>query len=162
MAATVGTRSWIPWIFVAAMGVVVAVNGVMVYLALSSFGGLAHERAFARGIAYNRLLATIEHQESLGWRATLRWEPAASGNGAGELRLDLAQANTAPLSGASIQARLRRPLERMAVVDAQFVETSGGIYVARLALPRAGQWDVELQVTRLAESLDLRQRIFAR
>jgi nitrogen fixation protein FixH len=37
-------RSWIPWVFASGMGIVVAVNAVLITAAFSSFPGLVVQR----------------------------------------------------------------------------------------------------------------------
>jgi nitrogen fixation protein FixH len=48
---------WIPWLFVGGFLLVCAVNGVMIWVALSSWTGLAANQPYDRGLAYNRNLA---------------------------------------------------------------------------------------------------------
>ncbi|MCZ8150271.1 MAG: FixH family protein, partial [Roseomonas sp.] len=47
---------WIPWAFVGGMTVVVLVNLVLVYAALSTFTGVTTGRSYDRGRAYNLVL----------------------------------------------------------------------------------------------------------
>ena len=51
-----------PWIFVAAMGLVILVNAGMIYLAVHSFTGLATQDPYGKGLAFNRTLAAAQAQ----------------------------------------------------------------------------------------------------
>ncbi|MCW8952841.1 MAG: FixH family protein, partial [Rhodospirillales bacterium] len=44
---------WYPWIFVGGMTIVVIVNGIMIYFALSTFTGLETRNHYEKGLAYN-------------------------------------------------------------------------------------------------------------
>ena len=74
---------WIPAVFVGAMGLVVAVNGIMVYFATSTFPGLDTDKAYVQGLAYNETLREARASDALGWTAVAIVE-------AGRLTVDLA------------------------------------------------------------------------
>ena len=57
MPAAGARGRWIPWLFVGFLVVVAAVNGVMIWYALSSWTGLAANQAYDNGLTYNQNLA---------------------------------------------------------------------------------------------------------
>src|SRR5690606_15078373 len=66
--ATLRPRGWwYPWLFVAALGLVVAVNGVLISYAVGSFSGLDTAQPYERGLDYNATLAAARAQEEMGW-----------------------------------------------------------------------------------------------
>jgi nitrogen fixation protein FixH len=153
--------SRLPWIFVAAMGVVVVVNAGMVAAALSTYSGLSHRDAFGRGLAYNTVLAAAERRDALGWRLAVTLG-AADAAGQRAVAVDLADRDGAPLGGAVLAAVFVRPVERVAPVPAVLVERRAGQHAGTVVLPAAGQWDLRIGIARGGERLEFSQRVFAR
>ena len=65
------TYRWIPWVFVGAMALVVAVNGGLVYFALREPVGIIVKNPYQDGLRYNRTLEERQRQKAVG-----RWRPA--------------------------------------------------------------------------------------
>lgn len=128
--------NWIPWVFVGAMLVVIAVNAVMVTYALSSYSGLAVDKPYERGVHYNDVLAAQRGQDALGWRVTVNVE-------AGQLVLRLQDRDGQPLNRVGVTARLERPVSNEAPLPLGFAAMGDGRYVAQLHTPHPGQWDVK-------------------
>lgn len=147
----------IPWLFVAFFGVVLAVNLTMIWLAIGSFPGLVTERAYDRGLAYNRNLQAAAAQARLGWQGDL--EVRAGADRAAEVVFKLRDRSGAPLSGASVTASLERPVETADDLTLVLEEQVAGTYSARPALPRSGVWDLHLVVARGADLFVLDRRV---
>lgn len=148
---------WIPWIFVAGFAVIVAVNATMVTYALRSFPGLADPAAYNHGVRYNAVLAEASRQAALGWQLAARLEPSGDA-----VVVRATRADGTPLDGLTLTGELTRPVDAPATVDVALVPAGEGLYRARVALPRAGQWELHIVATAGADRLDLRQRVFAR
>ncbi|OYQ35596.1 hypothetical protein CHU95_07700 [Niveispirillum lacus] len=144
--------NWIPWVFVGAMLVVIAVNAVMVTYALSSYSGLAVEKPYERGVRYNDVLAAQKGQDALGWRVSVNVE-------AGQLVLRLQDRNGQPLNDVGITGRLERPVSNAAPLPLDFEATGDGRFVARLDAPYPGQWDVKAALRHGDDQYLLVQRI---
>lgn len=157
MERTAG-KSWIPWIFVGCMAIVVLVNAGMVTAALSTYSGLAHRDAFGRGVAYNRVIENVERQERLGWKVDLQLGAPRAG-GLHDVSVSLHDAMASPLSGARISATFRRPVENTAPLPLAFEERGMGRYEAGPLALRRGQWDVRVVVERAGERYDHVQRV---
>ena len=138
--------SWIPWVFVGAFLVVVAANGVLVAIAVSTFNGLATENAYMEGLAYNRTLDQAADQARLGWTVTPSFRPA--GDLVGDLTLIASGATGAPLTGATVTVALSRPTQagHDFVVTLEALEP--GHYGAAIAFPLPGVWDARVEVAR--------------
>ncbi|MCQ4158561.1 FixH family protein [Roseomonas sp. GC11] len=145
---------WIPWVFVGALGLVIAVNGVLIWKALSTFTGVTQGHAYDRGLAYNDVLAETARQEALGWNATLRVE--------GErLVVELRDRAGAPVPGV-LRGDMERPLEG-GTVPLEIAAEGPGRFTAPLALPRRGQWEARLVMTGpRGEEFDIRERVVVR
>lgn len=142
---------WIPWAFVGGMLLVVAVNAVLVFFALSTFTGLTVSGAYDRGRAYNAVLAEAARQDALGWRAELVAE-------AGLLRVAVTDREGLPVPG-RLDGVLRAPLEGVEL-PLVLVAVAPGRWQAALEAPRAGQWEARLALTGAAGgNLDIRQRL---
>jgi nitrogen fixation protein FixH len=151
---------WIPWIFVAGFAVIVAVNGVMIAYALKTFPGLADPAAYNHGVAYNAVLAEADRQEALGWRLAARLEPHGDIS-ASDIVVRATRPDGTPLDGLTVIGQLTRPIDTPATVDAALEPAGQGIYRTRVALPRAGQWELHITAVAGADRLDLRQRVIA-
>lgn len=162
MRITRPSGSLIPWIFVGCMGLVLAVNAGMVAAAISTYSGLAHDNAFGRGLAYNRLLEAQERQDGLGWRVEVELGAADGLDGGRHVRVGLADATGAALAEGRATLELRRPVERVAPVQVPLEPAGPGAFEGRVVLSRAGQFDARVVVVRGADRLDATRRIVAR
>lgn len=135
---------WYPWIFVAGMLLVVAVNGVLITLAVDTFPGLDTQDAYRKGLAYNRTLSEARDVEKRGWRADVRFAPRDRTAEAGDLLVSLAGADGLPLRGLAVTAALIRPTQGGVDQHVVLEERGEGLYGAAVTLPLAGQWDAHL------------------
>lgn len=165
---------WYPWLFVAGMLIVVAVNAVLLTLAIGTFPGLTTEDAYRKGLAYNRTLAAADAQAARGWVLELTM-PAATGVGvrggdgsdggdgseaAATIESDAAGGRTVdlvarlvdaagqPLNGLVVRVDLERPLGGVGIAGIALTGTGDGVYRTTLALADAGQWVVRLHARR--------------
>ena len=69
---------WFPAAMLGSIAVVFAVNGAMIYAAVSTFPGQAGEDGFDLSNAYARVLDAAARQAALGWQLAL--EPDAGGH----------------------------------------------------------------------------------
>lgn len=142
---------WIPWAFVGGMGIVVLVNLVLVYAALSTFTGVTTGQAYDRGRAYNQVLAEAARQDALGWQARVVAE-------AGMLRVSVTDREGLPVAG-RLSGVMLRPLEG-STVGLDFVAEGPGRFRAPLELPARGQWEARLRLAGpQGRYLDIRQRL---
>ncbi|MDH3229789.1 MAG: FixH family protein [Alphaproteobacteria bacterium] len=135
---------WIPWLIVAFFGIVVLANGVMVYLAVSSFTGLQTEGPYLRGLAYNRVLEAERAERALDWSVTVEFRP--TGDRRGRIVARAQDAAGAPLVGAAVTARLVRPTQAGYDMQVTLAAESGGTYAADVELPLSGLWEIRTQI----------------
>jgi len=131
---------------VAFFGVVFAVNGLFFWFASDSWTGLATEDAYRKGIAFNDQLDRADAQKLLGW--TSETDFTSAGPGAGRLTFALVSANGQPVRGRDVSATFRRPVTEGIDFAAMLKADETGRYVAEIAPPAPGQWDVRIEVSR--------------
>lgn len=140
------TYRWIPWVFVAAMATVVAVNGGLVYFATREPVGIIVKNPYQDGLRYNERIVERRQQQALGWQvaAAVTGEAAM---GPFEIRVEVRDRTGAPLSALAGKIRFDRPVERLETLEANLSPVGNGQYVAAVRLPRAGQWDLTVDFT---------------
>ncbi|MBS7813740.1 FixH family protein [Roseococcus pinisoli] len=143
---------WIPWVFVAGFGVVIAVNAVLITAAVTTFTGTTTVGAYDRGRGYGAVLAEAERQRALGWRAAV----VRSGDA---VQIAVRQPDGAPLpADATVTGFLQRPLERT-TMPLVFQPSAPGVWRASAEAPAPGAWEAVLTVRRGEERLELRERL---
>ncbi|MCR4378297.1 MAG: FixH family protein [Rhodospirillales bacterium] len=152
---------WYPWLFVAAFGVIIAVNGTMAYLAVDSWTGLETEKPFQRGQAYNAELAQKSAQANLGWNASAQFEsvPTADNAHAGFVHLGITDREGRGISGLSVETLAMRPIQEGYDQNLIFAERGPGTYVAPIQVALPGQWELRFTATRADDVFKMRQRI---
>jgi nitrogen fixation protein FixH len=119
--------------------VVAAVNGLMIWYALSSWTGLVSDSAYEDGLGFDRVLAQSRAEAALGWRGTIAYDAPS-----GRLRVTLADRTGRPLSGLQVSAQWLRPTQEGFDRLVTLAEPSEGRYEAAVHLPLPGQWDVRI------------------
>lgn len=148
---------WIPWAFAGSLGVVVAVNGALVYFAIASSTGLVNEHPFDQGSSYNRVLNAGEAQDALGWRGTVSF--AETGAQRGELAAQFTDHDGRALTGLTVTAHVVRPVEPLPAVTVALSETAAGRYAGAAELSRLGQWEVRIAARRGGDLFEFAERI---
>lgn len=121
-------------------GAMLAVNGIFIYLAMSTFNGLESD-AYQKGLRYNDRIDAAGRQAALGWSHKLTLEPD------GTVLLSIKDAQGAPVSGLSIAGEITRPVADRFTSTLAFRETGAGAYLAPASF-EPGNWIVSLQTTR--------------
>ena len=147
--------SFIPWLFVAGFAIVIAVNGIMMWLAIGSFSGLYSDHARERGVHYNQVMAEQRSRDALGWTVVPSWQ--ADG---GVLGIKVSDAAGRPLPGAVASIELIRPAERRAPIDVALSDLGDGRFAGRVALPERGNWDADIVVEAGGQRFALTKRLF--
>jgi nitrogen fixation protein FixH len=120
-------------------GVIVAVDGFMIYRAVSTFGGLETQDAYRKGLAYNQRISRDAEQAHAGWQDTVEI------GGAGQhLRITLRDPAGAPITGKRLAAKIGRPATDRFDVTLDLAEIRAGVYEAAIPVVAEGSWIVEL------------------
>lgn len=136
---------WIPWLFVAGMSLVVAVNGVLVYFATREPVGIVVRNPYVEGLRYGERLAERDRQAALGWQVAAGVIGSA-GSEPVRIRILVSDSSGTPLSGLKGRLRLERPIERLPPIEIDLNATGEGEYAAAAVLPRAGQWEMTVDL----------------
>ena len=125
--------------------VVFVVNALLVRFSIQSWTGLITEDAYQKGLAFNQTLEAQQQQKALGWQLTLDHALLVAGK-SGPARCFLRDRHNQPLTGATIQGMLFRPVHQG--VDQRFTmtESEPGLYAAQLLPPLPGHWEIRLEI----------------
>jgi nitrogen fixation protein FixH len=123
--------------------VIVLVNGVFMYFALTSFSGLSTENAYVKGVNYNRTLAQGRAQKAAGWQVTATALQVTPGRQV-VLNVRVMDRHGRPLDNLALRGQLRRPTYAGDDVTLEFEATGKGGYRALADPDAAGQWDLRL------------------
>ena len=143
--------------FVGLFLVVLAANGTMIVIAVSTFTGLETTNAYEKGLAYNNRLAAAAEQERLGWDAQLAVTPKGEQQVA--LVLELADRLGNPIMAADVEAAFLRPVQEGHDVMLRLDDRGNGRYAAAIDLPLPGQWDIRLTAVARDKTFRLAKRI---
>lgn len=124
--------------------VVAGVNAVMIFAAVSTFGGVETGRSYKAGLAFATDLKAATAQDDLHWQVQVNLTPQS---GHQRIRLHAFDAKQQALSGVSAIARFSHPTDRRADIVVELLEVSAGRYDG-IASPAAGQWDLIVELTR--------------
>ena len=154
---------WIPWLYILVFIPVIAVNVMLVRLALSSNTGLVTDRAFDTGQSYNSVIAAGAREAELGWQSAVEIQPMPQAEAPHRVALSVAMTDAAgkPLTGLTVSGRIVSPVDPQPDTAIALVETGGGHYREAVGLPRAGQWEVQLLATGPAGQFAIVQRLNA-
>lgn len=135
---------WIPYAFFGAFLFVVAVNGVMIYFAVTTFSGVETENHYIKGIKYNAALEGQRAQTERGWKVGLDFvspEPLK-----GRVSLNLRDKEGNLLREATATLRAVRPVTAGHDFDIELSYLGEGRLAAEPVFPLPGVWDLKLNV----------------
>jgi nitrogen fixation protein FixH len=150
---------WIPTLMVVLMLGVVVVNGVMIFLAQSTFSGLDTTKAYQEGIEYNAILKEAAASAALAWTAKTNVTPAAGGR---HLSVTITDKAGQPVQGLSVDAHLVRPVSTAFDQRLTLHSEGAGIYGSDVVLPAEGSWELRLSALDGAIDWQLVQRIYVK
>ena len=133
-------------VFVGGFGVIIAVNLVLAWNAVSSFPGLEVKNSYTASQQFD---LRRDSQDALGWNVSAK-------AGDGRVILSIRDANGAPVEVTRLYAVIGRPTHERDDVEPAF-EFDGAAYVAPVAL-EPGNWSVRLSAT-ASDGTDFTRRI---
>jgi nitrogen fixation protein FixH len=127
---------------IAFFAVVAGVNAIMIWLAISTFGGVETENSYQAGLAFAQELATVEAQDALHWQVRGR---VLAGSGATVVEVTALDASDQPLAGLRVVARLAHPADRRQDHAVALHEEKPGQFRGTTD-PVAGQWVLVIEL----------------
>ncbi|WP_395710514.1 FixH family protein [Reyranella sp.] len=145
----------VPWLFVGGFAVVIAVNAIMVCLAVGSFSGLYTPQPRQRSLHYNEVIARQGDRDALGWQLAASWRPQDS-----RLEIAVVDAHGRPLGNARLHAELVRPVEKRPPLVIDMIAVENGRYAATVDLPVRGNWDLDVVIDHDGQRFAQTRRMF--
>jgi nitrogen fixation protein FixH len=124
---------------IAFFGAIFAVNGVLLWQALSTHSGLVAHEPYRKGLAYNQRIAADERQEGLAWTPVVEIERR------GAIAVTLSDAEGRPVTGLRLDGTIGRPATMRQDISVRLEERSPGRYVAHMAALEPGAWIVGIE-----------------
>lgn len=135
---------WMVLVYLLAFfGIVMGVNGVMIYEALSTMRGVNTESAYQVGRMFEQDVAMVKAQDARHWQIDAKLTPARNAT-----RLALIARDEAGhvLSGMTASASFERPTDRGLDRNVALKEASPGQYYGETELI-PGQWDLVIEIS---------------
>lgn len=129
-------------IFIGFFITIAAVNAVMIYAAVTTFGGVDKQNAYKVGLAFGRELAEAGEQDIRGWRVTGSIDARLKET---RVLISVKDISGRALTGLQLNARLGHPVSAKLDQRIIFTEIGGGSYQA-IAPALQGTWDIDLQI----------------
>lgn len=123
-------------IFFAFFGAVFAMNGAMIYSAISTYSGIVSNEPYRKGLHYNDRIQADERQAQLGWTETV--DVARDGH----VVVTLRDRDGQPVSRARLEAQLGRPSTSRQDIKLTLSESSTGRYEAQAGALGEGNWTI--------------------
>ena len=126
------------FVMLAFFGVIIAVNSLMAYFAVSNFRGTVVDSSFVASQDFNRDAALLKAQKARGWSVEAALDGARP-------QLTLTGPDGAPLGGLIVTATAMYPTDQREDRPLALRETAPGVYRAGQALP-PGQWTMQIVI----------------
>lgn len=123
--------------------VVIAVNMVMMRLAIATLPGTEVDSAYSASLAYQQEIQAASEQNARRWRVDAHVARLADGEAT--LTLHVQDASGTPLTGLGFSGLFERPIDRRADVAVDVVENGGGNYRGTARGVAPGQWDLVIE-----------------
>jgi nitrogen fixation protein FixH len=134
---------------VAFFGLVAGVNAVMIYAAISTFGGVETESSYRAGLAFAREMASAQAQDARHWNVSAK---AVIEGKATVVEVMARDRSGQPITNLAATASLVHPTDRRADHAVPLVSDGGGLFRGTTAAT-AGQWDLVIELSRDDERL---------
>ncbi|MBK8176722.1 MAG: FixH family protein [Rhodospirillales bacterium] len=125
---------WYPWIFVGGLVIVIAVNAVMMTLAIGTFPGLETEDAYRKGIEYNQTIAAARAQDARGWHLDLHFTPSPeAGVHGGDVSIAFVDRDGQALRELEVKVDFVRPLGEGSMIPCRSTSAAAAFTVPGLS-----------------------------
>jgi nitrogen fixation protein FixH len=143
-------RSVIPYLFIIFFAIIFIVDGIIVYLALSTSTGLYTDNAYEKGLMYNKIIAQFNQQEQSPLKPTIKID---SNN---VLKVKIGLDNLDQVS--NVIADFISPVQAKEDFRVKLTQKNGE-YVALIKAPRPGQWQVRVHFESSGKEYQYNKRV---
>jgi nitrogen fixation protein FixH len=119
-------------------GVMLLVNGIFLYFALTTFNGLENPNAYQDGVNYNMRIEAERRQATLGWTHEVSLTQG------GRLDVSVKDRSGNAVTGLSVIGTLVRPVSDRFAREIELDEVKPGLYAAEVSNIQSGNWIVAL------------------
>jgi len=147
---------YIPWMIVMFFVVLACIDGIFVYMALSTHPGVRVENSYEKGIKYNETLSEYQKQKEMGIIGNFEFLKDGK---LIDMKFSLKDKNNQPLTGYLVSAKISRPTHKGYDNNVKFEILSNGMYGKKLEFPLAGQWDVYIYAEKDGNIFRITKRI---
>ncbi len=147
--------SKIPYIFIAFFAVIIVVNVVYIYLAKTTWRGVATEDSYQKGLNYNDTLKQEEKQKELGWSVDTKINQM--GKNKASILVVVLDKDSDNIRDAKVNIFFRNP----ARAEQDFIATTeefDNAYRFNINFPQSGQWDAVFEIIRGDDKLYVAKR----
>lgn len=144
-------RAVLIWLL-AFFGITFAVNGVFIYLALSTFPGLEVASSYRAGQEFEADIAAGRAQAERGWQVDAAVRPSGD---AAAVEIRFRDKAGADLHGLNVNVRLTHTVDPRHDHAASLPEVSSGTYRAEIADVKDGVWSLAIEADKEGERLFL-------
>lgn len=134
---------------IAFFGSIFAVNGYMIYWAVSTHTGVVAIEPYRKGLAYNARIDDGERQAAIGW------SDSANLDRSGLVTIRMTARDGTPLVGLRIAAVLGRPVTASGDMPLTLNEVAPGDYRAMVGPIDPGTWLITLEATQDSDRTNL-------
>lgn len=148
---------WIPRYFVFFFLGLIAVQAVLVTLAVTTQTGIVTEHPYEKGLAYNQVVKASDEQAALGWQGKIEFKSANTKSG--QLTFTLRDADGTSLDSDDVIVNAIRPTQKGMDFTAGLSADTLGHFSGQLNFPIAGVWDLRVFATVNGTSYQQSKRI---
>jgi nitrogen fixation protein FixH len=121
-------------LLVAFFCIVIGVNAIMIYSAVTTHSGVVAAEPYRKGLHYNERVEADERQQRL------RWDQALSVERTGNIALILTDAGGRRIHGLDVRLVIGRPSTNRQDIEVALLADDAGRYVASIAPLQPGAW----------------------
>lgn len=134
-------------------GLIIAINAVMMKLAIETLPGTEVDSPYAASLAYGNEIEAARAQATRGW--VVAAHVARDEDGGATVRVEAKDREGKPLADVVFTSRLERPADRRLDRAVELAAIGGAVYRGRVAQLAPGQWSLVLEGDRNGERVFL-------
>lgn len=134
-------------------GLIIAINVVMMKLAIETLPGTEVDSPYAASLAYGNEIEAARAQATRGWAVVAH--VAREEDGGASVHIEAKDREGKPLTDVVFTSRLERPADRRLDQPVELASIGGAVYRGRVAQLASGQWSLVLEGDRNGERVFL-------